>query len=158
MDNMEFIPSIQYGFLYLMPSSSLVLLTWTFQRCLASKVMPKHFADVAWGTWVSLFLTGKFRILLFVMLTWVDLFSFNPRMYCVYWFCSLSVASSLVSPVDKMAASSAKVATVSCSNSGMSHVHKNYRTGSNTLSCGTPALISLRLVSTSSCFTLKYLS
>ena len=43
----EFLPIIQYSFVYLMPNPCLLFLTWTFQRSLASKVMPKYFADVA---------------------------------------------------------------------------------------------------------------
>ena len=85
---------------------------------------------------------------LFVKFTCTDLDLFNLiRHFRVQsWIlltaiCSFSVASSLVFPTAKMAVLSAKVAMVSFSRVGISHVYKRYRNGPKTLPCGTPAVI-----------------
>jgi hypothetical protein len=65
--------------------------------------------------------------------------------FCI-WFmavCSFPVDSSLLLPTVNIALSSAKVATVLLSNFGRSLVYSRYRTGLNTLPCGTPDFISL---------------
>jgi len=55
--------------------------------------------------------------------------------------CNFSVASSTLSPTAMMAVSSAKDVTVDSSGCGRSLVYSRYRTGPNTLTCGTLHLI-----------------
>jgi hypothetical protein len=57
--------------------------------------------------------------------------------------CNFSLDSSLLLPTVNIAVSSAKVATLIFSRFGRLLVCSRYRTGPNTLPCGTPAFISL---------------
>jgi len=57
-DSEEFLPINQYIFLYLRSSSSPFFLTWAFHWSLASKVMPRYLAVLAYGTFWLLIVIG----------------------------------------------------------------------------------------------------
>ena len=149
-DSEEFLPISQYLFVYLSPSSSHLFLTWVFHRSLVSRVMPRCLAVLAYGTFWMLIVTGMCSKRLLVKLRWTDLDSLS-WMCCFFlnfffWLmavCNFAVDSSLLLPTANIAVSSAKVATMLFYNFGRSLVYSRYRTGPNTLPCGTSGFISL---------------
>jgi hypothetical protein len=70
--------------LYLRSSSSRFFLTWAFHRSLASKVMPKYLAVLAYGTFWLLIVIGMCSKHLLVKLIWTDLDSLS---YMCHFFC-----------------------------------------------------------------------
>jgi len=137
-------------FLYLRPSPSHFFLTWAFHRSLASKVMPRYLAVLAYDTFWLLIVPVTCSKRLLVKLIWTDLDSFSWMChffvhFCI-WFmavCNFPLDSSLLLPTANIAVSSAKVATMLFYNFWRSLVHSRYRTGPSTLPCGTPSFISL---------------
>jgi hypothetical protein len=111
--------------LYLSSSSSLFFLTWAFHRSLASKVMPRYLAVLAYGMFWLLIVTGMCSRRLLVKLIWAYLVTFSWMFHffvhvCI-WFmavCSFPVDSSLLVPTASIAVSIANVATVKFPSSG----------------------------------------
>jgi hypothetical protein len=74
--------------LYLSSSSSIFFLTWAFHRNLASNVMPRYLAVLAYGTYWLLIVTGMCSKRLLVTLIWPDLDSLS---WMFHFFLSMFV-------------------------------------------------------------------
>ena len=88
-DSEEFLPISQYTFLYLRSSSSRFFLIWAFHRSLASKVMPRYLAVLAYGTFWLLIVIGMCLKHLLVKLIWTDLDSLS-------WMCPEALKPLLI--------------------------------------------------------------
>ena len=117
VDRADLLPmSSKYMCLYFRPSSSLCFLTCTFQRSLASRVMPRCFAVWECGMVLPFIMTGIWWYLSLVKVTWIDLSSLSLISYCrVQLFissaalCNFSVASTTSPSTAMMAVTSATV-------------------------------------------------
>jgi len=94
----EFLPISQNIFLYLRSSSSRFFLTWAFHRSLASKVMPKYLAVLAYGTFWLLIVIGMCSKHLLVKLIWTDLDSL--RWMCHFFLAIFVFMAVCTFPVD----------------------------------------------------------
>jgi hypothetical protein len=84
------VPSYQpILFLYLRSSSSRFYLTWAFHRSLASKVMPRYLALLAYGTFWLLIVIEMCLKHLLVKLIWTDLNSLS-------WMCPEALKRLLI--------------------------------------------------------------
>lgn len=98
------------------------------------------------------FICVDFVSLSFILPLFVQLFTMFAAL------CSLLVDSLMLSPVARIAVSSANVAILTSVVLGTSLVYSRNKTGPKTLPCGTPAYIFFISEYSSSYFTRKYLS